>query len=173
MTDEKKLGATTVRIEARDITDFEVDDLPCQIACQIPRGDGTEGTFDPNSTMAPKEQRKVDDFIVYAMAAADEALSDADWKPEAHEDQIRTGVLIGSGIGGISGIVDAGYDLRDRGPRRISPFFIPGRLINLAGGYVSIKKVSFFLNLIEFFMIFFPGVRWLIKISFPCWPAVP
>ena len=124
---------------ADKVTDFEVADLPCQIACQIPRGDGTDGTFDPNSTMAPKEQRKVDDFIVYAMAAADEALSDADWKPEAHEDQIRTGVLIGSGIGGISGIVDAGYDLRDRGPRRISPFFIPGRLINLAGGYVSIK----------------------------------
>ena len=124
---------------ADKVTDFEVADLPCQIACQIPIGDGTDGTFDPNSTMAPKEQRKVDDFIIYAMAAADEALSDADWKPEAYEDQIRTGVLIGSGIGGISGIVDAGYDLRDRGPRRISPFFIPGRLINLAGGYVSIK----------------------------------
>ncbi len=121
------------------VTDFEVSDMPCQIACQIPKGDGSGGTFDPNSTMPPKEQRKVDDFIVYAMAAADEALSDAGWNPEAYEDQIRTGVLIGSGIGGISGIVDAGLVLRDKGPRRISPFFIPGRLINLAGGYVSIK----------------------------------
>ena len=74
------------------VTDFEVSDIACQIACQIPRGDGSNGTFDPGSTMAPKEQRKVDDFIIYAMAAADEALSDAGWKPESYEDQIRTGV---------------------------------------------------------------------------------
>jgi 3-oxoacyl-[acyl-carrier-protein] synthase II len=124
---------------AARVTDFEVSDIPCQIACQIPRGDGSDGTFNPDETMPPKEQRKVDDFIVYAMAAADEALADAGWRPEAYEDQIRTGVLIGSGIGGISGIVDAGIVLHEKGPRRISPFFIPGRLINLASGYVSIK----------------------------------
>ena len=121
------------------ITDFEVSDIACQIACQIPRGDGSDGTFNPDETMAPKEQRKVDDFIIYAMAAADEAMADSGWKPESYDEQIRTGVLIGSGIGGISGIVEAGYDLRDRGPRRVSPFFIPGRLINLAGGQVSIR----------------------------------
>ena len=121
------------------VTDFDVSDIACQIACQIPRGDGSDGTFNPDTSMPPKEQRKVDDFIVYAMAAADEALADAGWQPEAYEDQIRSGVLIGSGIGGISGIVEAGYVLRDKGPRRISPFFIPGRLINLASGYVSIR----------------------------------
>ena len=89
--------------------------------------------------MEPKEQRKVDPFIVYAVAAADEALKDADWAPQSEEDQVRTGVLIGSGIGGLEGIVEAGYTLRDKGPRRISPFFIPGRLINLASGHVSIR----------------------------------
>lgn len=124
---------------ARRVTEFEVDDLACQIACRIPVGDGSNGTFNPDLHMEPKEQRKVDPFIVYAMAAADEALDDADWHPENDEDQIRTGVLIGSGIGGVEGIVEAGHTLRDRGPRRISPFFIPGRLINLASGYVSIK----------------------------------
>jgi len=124
---------------AARVTDFEVSDIPCQIACQIPRGDGSDGTFNADESMPPKEQRKVDDFIVYAMAAADEALADSGWHPEDYEDQIRTGVLIGSGIGGISGIVDAGIVLHEKGPRRISPFFIPGRLINLASGYVSIK----------------------------------
>lgn len=124
---------------ARRVTEFDVDDLPCQIACRVPVGDGTNGTFNADLHMEPKEQRKVDPFIVYAMAAADEALDDADWHPQNNEDQIGTGVLIGSGIGGIEGIVEAGYTLRDKGPRRISPFFIPGRLINLASGYVSIK----------------------------------
>ncbi|MFB8343165.1 beta-ketoacyl-ACP synthase II [Brucella cytisi] len=124
---------------ARRITEFEVDDLACQIACRIPVGDGTNGTFNADLHMEPKEQRKVDPFIVYAVGAADQALDDADWHPENDEDQIRTGVLIGSGIGGIEGIVEAGYTLRDKGPRRISPFFIPGRLINLASGHVSIK----------------------------------
>ncbi|MEH0056171.1 beta-ketoacyl-ACP synthase II [Brucella abortus] len=124
---------------ARRVTEFEVDDLACQIACRIPVGDGTNGTFNPDLHMDPKEQRKVDPFIVYAVGAADQALDDAGWHPENDEDQVRTGVLIGSGIGGIEGIVEAGYTLRDRGPRRISPFFIPGRLINLASGHVSIK----------------------------------
>src|SRR5687768_15408231 len=121
------------------VTDFEVADLPSQIACRIPRGDGSDGTFNPDRSMEPKEQRKVDDFIVFAMAAADEAIADSGWKPESEDDRCATGVLIGSGIGGITGIVEAGITLKERGPRRISPFFIPGRLINLAAGYVSIK----------------------------------
>ncbi|QND52525.1 beta-ketoacyl-ACP synthase II [Phyllobacterium sp. 628] len=124
---------------ARRVTEFEVDDLPCKIACRIPVGDGSDGTFNPDDWMEPKDQRKVDPFIIYAVAAADQALADAKWAPESDEDQIRTGVLIGSGIGGLEGIVEAGYTLRDKGPRRISPFFIPGRLINLASGQVSIK----------------------------------
>ena len=121
------------------ISGFEIDDLACQVACQLPRGDGSEGTYNPDEWMEPKEQRKVDEFIVYAMAAADQALADAGWKPDKYEDQIRTGVLIGSGIGGLTGIVEASYTLRDKGPRRVSPFFIPGRLINLASGQVSIR----------------------------------
>lgn len=127
------------RSGARRVTEFEVDDLPCQIACRIPVGDGTSGTFNADLHMEPKEQRKVDPYIVYAMAAADEALDDADWHPQTDKDQTATGTMIGSGIGGVGGIVEAGYTLRDRGARRISPFFIPGRLINLASGYVSIK----------------------------------
>jgi 3-oxoacyl-[acyl-carrier-protein] synthase II len=117
---------------------FEVSDLPCQIAGQIPRGDGTDGTFNPDQWMEPKEQRKVDDFILFAMAAAQQALDDADWHPVEYEDQIASGVLIGSGIGGIEGIAETAVLLRDRGPRRVSPFFIPGRIINLASGFVSI-----------------------------------
>jgi 3-oxoacyl-[acyl-carrier-protein] synthase II len=124
---------------ARRIEEFEVDDLAAKIACRIPLGDGSNGTFNPDDWMDPKEQRKVDPFIIYAVAAAEQALNDANWHPESDEDQIATGVLIGSGIGGIEGIVEAGYTLRDRGPRRISPFFIPGRLINLASGQVSIR----------------------------------
>jgi 3-oxoacyl-[acyl-carrier-protein] synthase II len=118
---------------------FQVDDLACQIACHIPHGDGSDGTYNPDDWMAPKEQRKVDNFIVFAMAAAQQALDDAGWHPESYEDQINSGVLIGSGIGGLEGIETASHILRDGGPRRISPFFIPGRLINLASGYVSIK----------------------------------
>ncbi|NNH30230.1 beta-ketoacyl-ACP synthase II [Rhizobium sp. SEMIA 4085] len=127
------------RSGARLVTEFEVDDLPAKIACRIPVGDGTEGTFNQDDWMEPKEQRKVDPFIIYGMAAADMALNDAGWHPENDEDQIATGVLIGSGIGGIEGIVEAGYTRRDKGPRRISPFFIPGRLINLVSGQVSIR----------------------------------
>jgi 3-oxoacyl-[acyl-carrier-protein] synthase II len=121
------------------ITDFEVSDLASQIACRIPRGDGADGTFNPDLSMEPKEQRKVDDFIIFGMAAADEALADAGWEPRSEDDRCATGVLFGSGIGGIDGIVEAGITLHERGPRRISPFFIPGRLINLASGYISIK----------------------------------
>jgi 3-oxoacyl-[acyl-carrier-protein] synthase II len=117
---------------------FEVSDLPCKIAGQIPRGQGLNGTFNADQWMEPKEQRKVDDFILFAMAAAKQALDDADWHPQEYEDQITSGVLIGSGIGGIEGIAETAVLLRDRGPRRVSPFFIPGRIINLASGYVSI-----------------------------------
>jgi 3-oxoacyl-[acyl-carrier-protein] synthase II len=124
---------------ARRIEHFDVSDLSCQIACVIPRGDGTNGTFNPDLWMEPKEQRKVDDFIVYAMAAAGEALNDANWHPSTEEDRCATGTMIGSGIGGIEGIGDAAVTLKERGPRKLSPFFIPGRLINLASGYVSIK----------------------------------
>jgi 3-oxoacyl-[acyl-carrier-protein] synthase II len=117
---------------------FEVSDITSQIAGQIPRGDGSDGTFNADQWMEPKEQRKVDDFIVFAMCAATQALDDADWHPHAYEDQITSGVLIGSGIGGVEGIAETAIVLRDRGPRRVSPFFIPGRIINLASGYVSI-----------------------------------
>jgi 3-oxoacyl-[acyl-carrier-protein] synthase II len=117
---------------------FETADLPCQIAGQIPRGDGSDGTFNPDQWMEPKEQRKVDDFILFAMGAAKQALDDAGWHPSTYDDEITTGVLIGSGIGGIEGIAETTLLLHDRGPRRVSPFFIPGRIINLASGYVSI-----------------------------------
>jgi 3-oxoacyl-[acyl-carrier-protein] synthase II len=121
------------------VTSFEVDDLAAKIAGQIPTDPSDEGYYNADDWMEPKEQRKVDPFIVYGMAAAELALRDAGWKPETEEDQIATGVLIGSGIGGLDGIVEAGYTLRDKGPRRISPFFIPGRLINLVSGQVSIR----------------------------------
>lgn len=124
---------------ANKVTNFKVDDMPCQIACQIPRGSADDGAFDPDDWMDVKEQRKVDDFIVYAIAAADQAMADANWKPDRYEDQIRSGVLIGSGIGGLQGIEQGAHILAEKGPRRVSPFFIPGRLINLAGGYVSIR----------------------------------
>lgn len=121
------------------ITSFEVDDLAAQIACQIPLGDGSDGTYNPDAWMAPKEQRKVDPFIAYAIAAATQALDDADWHPETHEDQIASGVMIGSGIGGLQGIQQTALLMEERGPRRVSPFFIPGRLINLCSGHVSIQ----------------------------------
>jgi 3-oxoacyl-[acyl-carrier-protein] synthase II len=124
---------------AQRIQGFEISDLKCQVACQIPRGDGSDGTYNPDHWMEPKEQRKVDEFIVYAMAAAAQALTDADWKPESYEDQTRTGTLIGSGIGGLQGIEKTSLLLAEKGPSRVSPFFIPGRLINLASGYVSIR----------------------------------
>jgi len=122
----------------RPITSFDVSDITCKVAATIVRGDGTDGTFNPDEWLEPKDQRKVDDFILYAMAASAQALKDANWKPESYEDQTRTGVLIGSGIGGLNGIAESGIILKERGPRRLSPFFIPGRLINLASGYVSI-----------------------------------
>ena len=124
---------------ARRVEEFDVSDITCQIACFVPRGSGSEGKFNPDDWMEPKEQRKVDDFIIYAMAAADQAIADSGWKADTQDKQERTGVLIGSGIGGLSGIADTSLLLKEKGPRRVSPFFIPGRLINLASGYVSIK----------------------------------
>jgi 3-oxoacyl-[acyl-carrier-protein] synthase II len=124
---------------ARRIEEFEVADLAAQIACFIPRGSKAEGKYNPDDWMEPKESRKVDDFIVYGMAAAEEALADSGWKADTKERQERTGVLVGSGIGGLSGIADAALLLKEKGPRRLSPFFVPGRLINLAGGQISIR----------------------------------
>ena len=124
---------------AKKVDTFEVSDIAAKIACMIPRGDGTNGTYNPDQWMEPKEQRKVDPFIVYAMCAATQALNDAGWHPETEEDKVASGVLIGSGIGGIEGIAEMAVTLHEKGPRRVSPFFIPGRIINLASGFVSIE----------------------------------
>ena len=124
---------------AKKIDRFDVSDIACQIACSIPRGDGSDGTYNPDQWMEPKEQRKVDEFIVYAMCAARQALDHAGWRPTSYEDQTSTGVMIGSGIGGVEGIAATAVQLHEKGPRRVSPFFIPGRIINLASGFVSIE----------------------------------
>lgn len=121
------------------IDEFEVEDLACKIACRIPLGALEDGKYNPDDWMERKEQRKVDPFIVYAMAAADQAIADSGLEFKTQNDQERSGVLIGSGIGGIGGTYEASITLYERGPRRISPFFIPGRLINLASGQVSIR----------------------------------
>src|SRR5712675_331341 len=124
---------------AKKIDTFDVSDIACKIACVVPRGDGSNATYNPDQWMEPKDQRKVDEFIVYAMCAARQALDDAAWKPQTYDDQIVTGVMMGAGIGGAGGIADTGVVLKERGPRRVSPFFVPGRIINLASGYVSIE----------------------------------
>jgi 3-oxoacyl-[acyl-carrier-protein] synthase II len=121
------------------ITKFRTDDLPTKIACQVPRGDGSEGTFNPDQWVDAKEQRRMDDFIIYGLAAAKQAVRDSGWEPKTEEEKDRTGVLIGSGIGGLTGIEEASILVHEKGPRRLSPFFIPGRLINLVAGYVSIE----------------------------------
>lgn len=124
---------------ARRIDDFQVDDITCQIAHRVPLGDTADGKFNADDWMDVKDQRKVDPFIVYAMAAAKQAIDDAGVEPKTREEQERTGTLIGSGIGGLGGIYETSIILHEKGPRRVSPFFIPGRLINLASGYVSIR----------------------------------
>ena len=128
------------------ITAFDASDYACQVACEVPRIDGrggggpdVPGSFDPDQTMSAKDRRRVDDFILYAVAAADEAVRDAGWTPEDEESRKRTGVMIGSGIGGLGPIADTAIELKEKGPRRISPFFIPSALINLASGHVSIR----------------------------------
>ncbi len=124
---------------ANTITRFNADNFATNYACEIPFGDGSNGTFNPSDWMEPKERRKVDDFILYGMAAADMAVADSGWAPKEDEDFYRTGVMIGSGVGGLSTIADTSLTLQDRGPRRVSPFFIPSCLINLISGQVSIK----------------------------------
>ena len=124
---------------AGPITRFDASRVTTTYACEIPRGDGTDGTFNPDDWMEPKEARKVDEFILYGMAAADQAVRDAGWMPEDEESRQRTGVMIGSGIGGLSAIADTAVLLNERGPRRVSPFFIPSALINLISGQVSIR----------------------------------
>jgi 3-oxoacyl-[acyl-carrier-protein] synthase II len=124
---------------ASPITSFKVDDLATKIACQVPRGDGSDGSFNPDQWVDAKEQRRMDDFIIYGLTAAKQAVRDSGWEPKTEEDRQRTGVLIGSGIGGLTGIEQASILVHEKGPRRLSPFFIPGRLINLVSGYVSIE----------------------------------
>ncbi len=128
------------------ITAFDTTDYACQVACEVPRvsgrgGGGADivGSFDPDKVMAPRDQRRIDDFILYAVAAAEEALNDASWLPQTRVDQERTGVILGSGIGGLGTIAATAIELHEKGPRRVSPFFIPSALINLASGQVSIR----------------------------------
>lgn len=130
----------------RRIEHLKVDDMPCQIAGIVARADGRAGgapgqpgVFEPDTVISPKEQRRVDDFILYAIVAADEAVRDSGWAPSDDHARNRTGVLIGSGIGGLASIEQTSLQLEREGPRRISPFFIPGALINLASGQVSIR----------------------------------
>jgi len=123
----------------RSIQSFDTSDLPSKIAGQVPRGDSGSGNFNADDWMASKDQRKVDTFILYGVAAAQQAVEDAGWTPETDEQRDRTGVLIGSGIGGLEAIYDSSVTLLERGPRRISPFFIPSALINLCSGQVSIR----------------------------------
>jgi len=123
----------------RSIQRCDVSDLPSKVAGEVPFGDAANDHFNANDYVLPKDQRKMDQFIVYAMGAATQAVQDAGWQPEDEGERERTGVLIGSGIGGLQGIYDASVLLHERGPRRISPFFIPAALINLASGNVSIR----------------------------------
>lgn len=140
----KKLIAGQSGLKQVDL--FDTSDLACKIGGQVPwvsgRGGGSADdpdSFNPEKTMSAKEQRRVDEFILYAMAAADEAIADAGWTPQEYEDRVRTGVLIGSGIGGLKAIADTAVELHEKGPRKVSPFFIPSALINLASGQLSIK----------------------------------
>ena len=124
---------------AGPITRFDPVNVITQYACEIPRGDGSDGTFNPDNWMEPKDQRKVDDFIIYGMTAAVQAVRDAGWDDISEEEKLRTGVMIGSGIGGLSSIAETAVLIKEKGPRRVSPFFIPGALINLISGQVSIR----------------------------------
>ena len=124
---------------AGTIKKFDASHLATNYACEIPRGDGSDGTFNPDQWMEPKDQRKVDDFILYGVAAAEQALIDSKWVPKNEEESLRSGVMIGSGIGGLTSIAETAIILKERGPRRVSPFFIPSALINLVSGQVSIK----------------------------------
>ena len=124
---------------AGTITRFDTSNVVTQYACEVPRGDGSDGTFNPDDWMEPKDQRKVDDFILYGVAAAVQAVRDSGWVPPDEEARCRTGVMMGSGIGGLSAIADTAVLIKERGPKRVSPFFIPSALINLISGQVSIR----------------------------------
>ena len=124
---------------AGPITRFDASNVVTQYACEIARGDGTGGTFNPDDWMEPKDQRKVDDFILYGMAAAVQAVRDAGWDDISEAEKLRTGVMIGSGIGGLTSIAETAVLIKEKGPKRVSPFFIPGALINLVSGQVSIR----------------------------------
>ncbi|OAN68386.1 beta-ketoacyl-[acyl-carrier-protein] synthase II [Rhodobacteraceae bacterium EhC02] len=124
---------------AGPITRFDPSNVMTSYACEIPFGDGSNGTFNPDDWMEPKERRKVDDFILYGMAAATQAVEDSGWKPEDEEGRLRTGVMLGSGIGGLQSIEQTTLMMKEKGARRVSPFFIPGALINLISGQVSIR----------------------------------
>ena len=136
--------ATWERLLAGDsgagmIEKFDTSNVVTKYACEVPLGDGTNGTFNGDAYLEPKEQRKIDDFILFGMAAAQQAVQDSGWMPEADADRERTGVMIGSGIGGLQTIAETAVLIDKKGPRRVSPFFIPGALINLVSGQVSIK----------------------------------
>lgn len=124
---------------ASDITLFDASRVTTKYACEVPIGDGTNGTFNADDWMEPKERRKVDNFILFGIAAADQAVQDAGWTPEDEASRLRTGVMIGSGIGGLNSIADTALLIHEKGPRRVSPFFIPGSLINLISGQVGIR----------------------------------
>ena len=121
------------------ITRFDADRVATKYACELPLGDGADGSFNADDWMQPKERRKVDDFILYGGAAAEQAVRDSGWMPEDVHGRLRTGVMIGSGIGGLNSIAETALLIHERGPRRVSPFFIPGALINLISGQVSIR----------------------------------
>ncbi len=124
---------------AGPITRFDASGVITQYACEVPYGDGTNGTFNPDDWMEPKDRRKVDDFILYGMAAAVQAVQDSGWVPTTEDQQCRTGVMIGSGIGGLTSIAETAVLIKEKGAKRVSPFFIPGALINLISGQVSIR----------------------------------
>ena len=121
------------------ITRFDAERVATKYACEVPLGDGSDDSFNADDWMQPKERRKVDDFILYGIAAAEQAVKDAGWMPEDEHSRLRTGVMIGSGIGGLNSIAETALLIHERGPRRVSPFFIPGALINLISGQVSIR----------------------------------
>ena len=127
------------QLGAGPITRFDASDLSCKIACEVKRGDGSNATFNPEAWMDHKELRRYDDFIIYAMAAAKQAMKDAGIVLNTEDEKYRAGVLVGSGIGGLTSIADTTMLMHEKGPRRISPFFIPGSLINLASGLISIE----------------------------------
>jgi 3-oxoacyl-[acyl-carrier-protein] synthase II len=120
------------------ITRIDVSDIPSRVAGQVPRGEG-EGQFRADDWVPPKEQKKMDDFIIFSMAAADQAIKDSGWVADTEEEKVRTGVIIGSGIGGLPRIEETVLEMKEKGARRVSPFFIPACLINLCSGHVSIK----------------------------------